>query len=312
MAAGRWSRWAAVGALVLVTGCVPARGGWNLSDLSPDMRSEVSGGEARLLDLLPQPLPLGEEVILFLCRWPTDRPIAVGFPVDATARERRLLNQALDAWEGAGLGVSFEEVEATQAQLEIEFPTLAQGRPKGTGDAMADCRIRLPQKESLQVEAHLTWASIHLVRELRNWKGQWVALSDDELLAAMLHELGHALGFPGHVASGNSIMLAERAIVRRIARSVAQGGALPAPELAALYRLPSGVRVGRLALDPAQQRTLATFDAQTQGLEGPFTRVGDLRARFFFLDRRGRARGITFENWSQVLRKGDALRWVAD
>ncbi len=314
MARGRWDRWLALGTLLFVTGCVPARGGWDLADLPPEVRSGGLQKEGRLSDLLPQPLPAGPDLVLFLCRWPTDYPIAVSFPADASARERKLLGAALRAWEAAGLGVSFREVEASEARLAIEFPTVAEGRPKGTGDALADCRIRLHAQESFKVEAHLVWASIHLVRELRNWKGQRVALSDDELLGAMLHELGHALGFSGHVASGDSIMLGETAVVRRIARNVERGQPLPAPELVALYGLPSGIQVGHLALDPSQQRELQAFnrEAQAQGLDGPFSRVGDVRARLFYRDQRGAARGVTFENWSQVLREGGELRWVWD
>ncbi|MFP6638762.1 MAG: matrixin family metalloprotease [Myxococcota bacterium] len=316
---GSWApvSWAALGGLVCLVwgpGCVPTRGGWDVSALPPEARSQVSRVGGRLSDLLPQPLPDGKRLSLFLCRWPTTRPISVGLPADVTARERQLFRKALAAWESAGLGISFQEVESSAARLEIEFPTPAQGQPAGTGDALADCRIRDPEPASGVVEAQLVRASIHLVRDLPNWKGQRVTLTDDEQFAAMLHELGHALGFAGHVASGDSILLADTAKVRQIARRVAQGEPLPAPELVALYALPSGMRVGQLPLDASQQKLFEAFNrvAQAEGLRGPFSRVGDRQARFFYRDDDGRAQGITLENWSQWLHRGGSLRMVPD
>jgi len=258
---------------------------------------------------LPDFLPDSEGLSLFLCRWSKEEPIPVHLPSDALARERRLWNLALKAWESAGLGISFIAVEERLSHgLEVEFRSEGQSRPKGTGDALADCRVTFPLEGKGPLAAHLSFASIHLNRSLPSWKGVEVALDDDQLLSAMLHELGHALGFSGHVMSGDSIMVADKARVRAIARGVARGKTLPAPELVALYSVPSGLRVGHLPLEPAQKRLFnsLTDKAERLGWEGPFSRVGDVRALFFYRDDGGRRRGLQIENWAQVLGKKES------
>ena len=227
-------------------------------------------------------------------------------PPDALPRERRLWNMALKAWESAGLGISFIAVEKRLSHgIDVDFRSESQSRPKGTGDALADCRMAPPFEGAGPLAAQLSFASIHLNRSLPSWKGVEIALEDDELLGAMLHELGHALGFSGHVVSGDSIMVADKAKVRAIARVVARGESLPAPELVALYSVPSGLRVGHLPLEPAQRRLFSSLTAKAESLdwEGPFSRVGDIRALFFYRDEKGRRHGLQIENWALMLGK---------
>lgn len=290
-----------------VVGCAPARGGWEVSGLSAEQRLLVSRGGGRISDLLPQFAPQADGLSLFLCRWPTQKPIDVSLPKRASPRELRLLRVGLAAWESAGLGISFREVEPGAGRLDIEFPESSRDLPEGAGDAVVDCRMQLGgARATADTEARLVWASIHLARSLPDWKGDPVTLQDDELLGAILHELGHALGFSGHVASGNSIMVTETDKVRRIGERVAAGQALPAPELVALYSLPSGIRVGHRPLDDEQDERLRKFlcVAQREGLRGPFGRVGDRWAQLFYRDGVGRPFALTVKHWPEVLKSG--------
>ena len=211
---------------------------------------------------------------------------------------------ALKAWTSAGLGVSFVTLEdPSDRGIELDFPTGRRRRPAGTGDAWADCRLGEETREEGAFEAHLTRASIHLNRSLLSWKGVETPLDDDELLGAMLHELGHALGFSGHARSGRSIMVADKAQVRAIAQSVAAGGALPAPELVALYGLPSGVRVGERGMPREESERLQALEdrAEKDGWVGPYSRVGDRKAEFFYRNHRGQRLGVRIENYLVVL-----------
>ena len=292
--------------LAIPLACVPGRGGWESSAWPPSETGVPASNLGRITDLLPDLLPDSEGLSLFLCRWSKQESIPVHLPPDALPRERRLWNTALKAWESAGLGISFIAVEKPLSHgIDVDFRSESQSRPKGTGDALADCRMASRFEGAGPLEAHLSWASIHLNRSLPSWKGVEIALEDDELLGAMLHELGHALGFSGHVVSGDSIMVADKARVRAIARGVARGKSLPAPELVALYSVPSGLRVGHLRLEPAQRRLFSSLTAKAESLdwEGPLSRVGDVRALFFYRDYQSRRHGWQIENWAMVLGK---------
>ena len=290
--------------LWLPLACVPGRGGWEASVLPLPLEEGAALDLGRLTDGLPDFLPEADGLSLFLCRWSTEEPIPVRLASGALASERRLWEIALRAWESAGLGISFSTEEApAYSGIHMAFPTGSQTRPRGTGDALADCRVTGPGRDGGAVEAHLTWASIHLNRSLVSWKGARVPLGEDEMLGAMLHELGHALGFSGHARSGHSIMVADKTEVKQIARRVREGGSLPAPELVALYRLESGVRVGGVSLSSGEALQFQDLEAQAlqAGMRGPYSRVGDRQAEFFYRGEHTERIGVRVENYLAVL-----------
>lgn len=288
---------------MLCFACVPGRGGWDLSVLPPSASGGNGLDPGRIHDGLPQIEPSPDGLSLFLCRWPTGQPIPVRLSPNARAREQRLWQKALRAWESAGLGISFVAQEERRARgIELDFPT-GRRRPRGTGDALADCQVGGFSQAEGPEEARLVWASIHLNRSLPSWKGLETPLDEDELFGAMLHELGHALGFSGHARSGRSIMVADKAQVREIARQVSAGAVLPAPELTALYRLPSGYRVGTLPVPAPESRRLQDLQARAEeaNWRGPFSRVGDRQAEFFYRGDRGQRMGVRIENYLAAL-----------
>jgi hypothetical protein len=89
--------------------------------------------------------------------------------------------------------------------------------------------------------------------------------------------------------------------VRKIGARVASGAPLVDPNLRALYALPSGVVVGRIPLSPDSARLLGRFDtnARKVDLDGPFSRVGDTRTRYFYRGDQGAAYALTARPWRQ-------------
>ena len=85
--------------------------------------------------------------------------------------------------------------------------------------------------------------------------GRFVALDETELFAAVLHELGHAVGYASHTRRGYSVMRAAPGEVRLQARPALRGESLREPTLAALYALPSGSVLRR---DPIPREAAAT------------------------------------------------------
>jgi hypothetical protein len=210
---------------------------------------------------------------------------------------------ALEAWSNAGLGIRFQEVVPAAARMEIVFAPVGKGSPRGSGDALADCAVDIGPVGAVidegRVQARIVWASIHLSRGKIDVLGREIALDDDELLGAVLHEMGHALGYSGHPVQGHSIMQRTTDEVRKIGVRVASGAPLVAPNLRALYALPSGVVIGHIPLPSASARFLEHFDANAKrvGFRGPYSRVGDLHARYFYRDAQRVPYAVTTRLW---------------
>jgi len=256
---------------------------------------------------------------LFLCRFASDAPVAVALPEDATAAERVLLTRALGAWQDAGLGVSFrvaprEELRSAP-RIEIDFVDASTPHgPAPAADTIADCAVPETVEEPLAdgstraapVAAELTFASIHLRRTRPDALERLVPLTEAELLGAVVHELGHALGYPGHVRAGDAVMAAHGQVdaARRWGRRMAEGRRLESPTLAALYALPAGARVGALPLTSAQLAPVHALNAAARaaGLVGPFVRVGDRDARLFWRGARGSV-VLGIDDWKHVIRE---------
>jgi len=278
--------------LAALGGCAPSV--WNVEPLEPRLRAL---GAHRLGDATPYLLPVHDELVLFLCRWETQEPIPVSLPAEASPPQRRALEAALGAWERAGLGVRFARDAAPGRGIELRFVTGSAG---GAGTArtattVADCALDpLDTSRGERIVARLVSASIELQNEARDPLGRRVELSDAELAGSTLHELGHALGFQGHVRVGSSAMRRQVDEVRRAGRRLLAGEAFSDPTLRALYAVPSGAVVGRLPLPAGRtqpvDRLLAL--ARSGALAGPLARMGDLEGQILFRDEDGAAYAI--------------------
>ena len=231
----------------------------------------------------------------------------VSLPGDASARELRALRGALRAMEAAaGLGVRFKEVEPARASITI---TLVDEPPeRGAGTVIADCRVDPAALEPRPVDvlpAELVHAAVRIARRKpTDWRGERLEPSEGELTGAALHELGHALGFQGHVSTGSSIMTREWERVAAVGERVAAGGRFDAPTLRALYAVPSGTVVRRVSVSPWRTDLLdrmATV-AQREGLAGAYVRVGDRFGRVFWRSAKGNEYGFQIANLPDVVR----------
>jgi hypothetical protein len=266
----------------------------------------------RLEEALPYFVVGPEGLALILCRWQTESPIPVWLPPNASEEQAAVLARALAAWEGAGIGVRFAPrawtTEPPVAGLVIEI-VAPEETASAAANTIADCAI--PQQVGADpgvgetVAAQIRYASIHLTAVRPDLLGRGIPLSSAELLGAAVHELGHALGFAGHVARGGSLMSSHGQVdaVRRWGRRLEAGEPLDAPNLAALYAAPSGVRVGWLPLSRAQIDPIRAVSAAATraGLRGPFARVGEASARILWRDVRDRSAAVVVFDWPAVV-----------
>jgi hypothetical protein len=292
-----------------VLSCASNPAGWDFGALGA-RHPEVDVHGQHLAEALPYFAPAGDELALFLCRWAGDGPVHVWLPASATPSETAVLRRALQAWEGAGLGIDPQPFEGTPPRTGIVFELLDPEPGEtvsSTGDTIADCSIpfQVDPTSDTPVDAELQYASIQLRRSLPDALGRLVPLTEMELLGAAVHELGHALGFPGHVARGGGVMVAHDQVdaARHWGKRLEAGRPLEAPTLVALYRLPSGVRVGRLPLTRAQRDPLHAVSAIASrvGLRGPYARVGDESARLLWRDDDGASYAIVLLDWAAAL-----------
>ncbi len=288
--------------LALTVACA---GLWDPKPLEARYPALARAGPHRLADATPYVLPSQGVLTLFLCRWPTDRAIPVSLPPDATPAETKLLEDGLRAWEGAGLGVHFAPGAPPRQGIEIRFRRKT-GAPY-SATTIADCALdpaRLEPSASGVLPAKLVFASIHLRRTNRDVLGRPVELSEEELVGSLLHELGHALGFQGHVLRGDSVMVREVDQVRAVGRRFLAGRGFRDPSLRALYAVRSGAVVRRA---PLSRQQTAPFDrmvvaAGERGLRGPRVRVGDREAWLGWRDAAGRGYALLIPRIREVLR----------
>ena len=242
------------------------------------------------------------DALLFrLCRFDTQEPLRVALGAGLDAAEQSAAERALEAWAGAGLGVRFEIVEA-DAEAEIHLDAAPEdvenARGRGAGGTDADCTLSPDGGMALES------ARVRVGRRGgTNAAGRARGIDEAELLGTLIHELGHALGFQGHPATG-SVMSRELSRVRMTGRAVLDGRRFYDPTLAALYALPSGMVLARHSVSRYRTQLpiqLATR-AEAEGFAGPFLRVGDRAARIFYRDDEGAEYGVQLANLREALR----------
>jgi hypothetical protein len=289
--------------IVPLLGCVAPVGGWNTSQLEEYGATLGHHSGQRLDDTPPYFLPNGESALLFLCRFETQQPVRVSLPENATQNQLVGLRLALNGWSEAGLGLRFVEVPSAEANIDIRLVSGSadlnpkqQGNRGHAGYTTSDCQVDDHSDSASTFPGELPAALVHATVLLwptrADMLGQPVPLSADEFVGVALHELGHALGFPGHLANDAGVMSKSTDVVRGYGRGLRKGLGFASPTLAALYALPSGIVLGRVAFAPgeAQVWERASQLARSSGWEGLFVRVGSSHASIFWRDgRRSRA-----------------------
>ena len=284
-----------IAAAALLAACAPPV--WDPKPLEAREPRLRALGSHRLGDATPYLFPARDELVMFLCRWETADPIPVSLPAGASPEQTAALEAALRAWESAGLGVRFARGAPAGTGIELRMvaePASGAGEARGA-TTVADCSLD-PNQEARggRLEARLVFASIHLRAQSADAIGRPAPLSDEDLAGAALHELGHALGFQGHVRMGESAMRYQVDAIRRAGRQVLAGEPLRDQTMRALYSVPSGAVVGRSSLTAGQTEPVDRLLAQTKtgALAGPIVRIGDLEGEILFLDGDGAAYAV--------------------
>ena len=250
------------------------------------------------------------QVEFLTCRWTTEQPIGVAI-LGTDEGQTRTVRRALAAWQGAGLGVRFVEVPPTGAQLvleRVEGRVRRDGGGNGAGRTIADCLLgRGPDAGA----AELVHADVRVSGRVGpDGRGRVRTLTPAEELGTWVHEIGHALGFQGHLRRGTDPMRLEPDQQRWVGERLLRGEALESPALEALYRQPSGTTLGSHPVGAAlteQLDKIAGLAAKAR-LEGPFLRSGDRAARIFW--RRpttGTEYGFLVHDLARVIARPEAL-----
>jgi hypothetical protein len=262
----------------------------------------------RLGDIHPFLLPAGGRLTFFLCRWPDDATISVSLPPDATPVERHAIETALHAWEGAGIGVRFVTLEGGPAAIEIELEhEVVTGAGEDAGNAAVDCEVAPLSAQGAGDEvadARLVSARLRIARQTNaDLIGNLRPMTPAELTGAVLHELGHALGFEGHVHHGDTILVRETERVEHAGKALLAGEPFEDPTVRALYRAPNGAVLARAPVEPWRTDLVDRMArlAEQHDLAGPFVRVGESGARIFWRDDAGREYGLLVPRLERVL-----------
>lgn len=265
----------------------------------------------RLGDATPYALPLAGELIWFLCRFDTRAPIRVALPEHGSEAELARLRLALRAWEQA-LDVRFEEAEP--AQIEIEF---VPDDAEFAAVTEAECRVEGAAEAARagpRLQARLSRARVSLRRAQIDTRGHHIQVDEAQQVGAALHELGHALGYQGHAARGDTVMVQTVESVRDVGARVLAGRAFRDDTLAALYRVDSGVVVARASLPSGRSvpvDRLAALAAR-EGDDSLLVRTGDRSGRVAFVDPAGSTIRVFLRNLPESLRDPTRLQLAAD
>ncbi len=273
-----------------------------------------AGGGEGLAELTPYLWPYRGELTWFTCRFEAGLPVPVGVRDGASVEELAALDAALGALERAALGLRFARVPPGEASIVVEFVEggVLSAVGEETANTIADCRLAPVSLASRgpRLEAELAGASIVFGRRgVEDARGRTRAFTPEERTGALLHELGHALGFQGHPRRGPGVMGRGLEGLRRAGRAALDGGVLDDPALAALYALPSGAVLARSPVPPARTQLVDRMQrvAERESLAGPFARVGDAVARVFWRDARGVEYGLQVGDVEGVLRDAGSI-----
>lgn len=247
---------------------------------------------------------------LFSCRWSARDAIPVALPPDRSEAEERWLRLALESWQAALPGLAFRVQERFDgAGIELRFDADAASRR--SGEAAVDCALDPASLRAgaPRVAAELVAARVRLRRAELDALGRLRPHSPAEQLGSALHELGHALGFQGHARREGAVRR-EVEEARHLGRRVLAGERLRDRALEALYALPSGSVVARIAADAAALAQIGAVAraAARAGLGHPRLQVGDREARIAWLDAAQRAHALRLPDWPEVLAQRAALR----
>jgi hypothetical protein len=347
---------AAVALLVLVA-CVPPRGGWDVDAVERSTPGLAALPGQRLGDMIPFPAlesnGRDDRIVLVACRYAPGATVrvrgeGVGWPIDwarasvaaidarvpsvdvvllapdvgATPdpRETRGARARPDLRETPGVPETRDEPYGDPpAEIRVRLLEVAEGAgPQGMGDTLAACDVS-PQANDGTPRGLMLGAEIRMRAARPERIGRIRRAAADEWVGAFLHELGHAMGFTGHAALGDSVLVREAMRLRRLGRRALEGVPDDDATLAALYALPVGARLGSHPLDARGARALAEARAavrvRERGGRAPVAVVsiaGDRAARIAWRYADGSEIAVRLPDYADGLRRGEALALVRE
>lgn len=313
--------------LLCVLACVPPRGGWDSEALLRGAPGLAAQGDHRLGDMVPFPaLAIGGEdgeasvgVELVACRFAPGSTVRVEASGPGWAEELGGRALAALAEPLAPLGLTLERAAAPPAEIVIlAYEGLEADAPEGLGDTLVECDVsRAGPGEA--VRGVVNRAEIRMRRSGYDEAGRLRRAEDAAWIGALLHELGHALGFSGHVATGRSLLVRDQGILRDLGREVLRGDAIADPTLAALHRLAPGMSLGERPLSPLGLKwaeAILALDRRRAAAGNPrvalVASAGDREARLGFRYADGTRLVLRFPRWAEGIRRGGPVLAVPD
>lgn len=306
----------------LACGAPPAV--WDTGLLGDELRNAASSG---LFDMTPYPRLSESQVELIACRWPSGKSIGVGLALtdrrlDWAERAIEALSRGSDYFDlavlplGDQVGKTHRELPARKAapvDIVVREVRIGPG-PDGLGDTIASCATG-PQNGA--VGGVIRGAEISMRTQQPNAVGLVGPISQEDWTGAFLHELGHALGYQGHVRPRvwgvDSVLVREASRLRSLARQALAGRPVEDPVLDSLYRLEPGQVLGRRALSRESRRWAAAI----QDVLGPerdlvTANVGDRIARLEGRTASGSLLRLYLPSWRLQLTRGDPIIAIPD
>ena len=180
--------------------------------------------------------------------------------------------------------------------------------PRGAGDTLIVCA---GEATASVRRGELLTAEVRMNASVRDVLGERRMLARDDWTGALMHELGHALGFQGHPRSGDSILVLEHERLRRAGRRARVGEVYVDPVLSALYRLELGLPVGYRFLSAASTAWRVRIENRRVRLGGALgparVSVGDQAAQIAWEERGGPRIRLVFPSWREQLARGRPL-----
>jgi len=299
--------------------CAAPMGGWDVAKLVAEEPRLADLSQHRLGDLIPYPVPAAEGVELVSCRWRTNAPIRVRLHLEG---ERLAWAQrAIESLSAGTPGIELATESASQVAPGADRGFTAANvievfdvdpdeadHPVGVGDTLVACDVSRGADSAFGTP---TLAEIRMRSFVVNQLDEVVPVSAEDWTGALMHELGHALGFQGHLRNGPSILVRDQSALRRAGRDALAGDAWRDETLEALYRLEPGRVLGRRSLSKESQRWVRAAEQRAAGKDrphtGPRAKVGDRHGQIEWMTGEGDVLRLHLPFWSRQLRAGDAI-----
>jgi hypothetical protein len=302
--------------------CVPPQGGWDVDVLRRgEPGVELPRGH-RLGDLLPFPALDGRSVALVVCRFAEREIVHVHGSGPGWSRDwARAAVRAVDrSVSNLSLRLDPDAGSAAGSQIEILSIGDVEGPgPKGLGDTISECDVSRGSGSDRPYRGLLVGAEIRIRRAQIDHTNQLREALAQEWVGALMHEIAHALGFAGHAAIGDTVLVREETSLRAAGRRALAGESRPDATLDALYTLGPGRVLGMRDIHSDGlvwlERVAALRRARAEaGVEqiGVYSSAGDRAARIVWRYADGSQIGLRMPTWKTDLTRGRAIRLRPD